>query len=179
MSSVFSPSTSITISAPGEKVFALLTDFSTWPSWNSFIPAARVLASDQSSNDVNSETHLKVGHRMHFDVCMPFFGQLRKVPGGSIEKVTVVETPTSPTNAEQGTWRVSWDQDGLPLFLLRTVRVNEVTELRTEDGTVQCTYRTYMTFDGPFAWFVKYTTGGKVQSGLELWAEDLKRAAEA
>ncbi|KAF2141085.1 uncharacterized protein K452DRAFT_288462 [Aplosporella prunicola CBS 121167] len=176
MASVFSPSTSIAIAASSDRVFELLTDRTTWPTWNPFIPRADLLPSTTLTPTPSSDDdgHLKLHQRLQFTVQAPIFGRPRIVPGGSVEKVSLLETPGA-----DGVYRVGWVQDMMPAWLMRTLRVNEIVEEEAdEDGEARCTYRTYMTFDGPFAWIVKFVVGAKVQEGLELWAKGLKDKAE-
>ncbi|EKG13904.1 Polyketide cyclase/dehydrase [Macrophomina phaseolina MS6] len=178
MASVFNPTASATISAPPEKVFALLLDRTTWPRWNTFIPRADVVSTDSSSSApaaTNSDDrNLQLGQTLKFTVQARVFGSLRTVPGGSMEVVNILSAPDD--GGERGVWRVGWAQSEkmMPGWMMRTQRVNEVVA----DEAGGCIYRTYMTFDGPMAYVVKWVTGWLIQDGLVMWAEGLKAEAE-
>ncbi|KAK7728488.1 hypothetical protein SLS57_002376 [Botryosphaeria dothidea] len=178
MPSVFNPTASATISAPPEKVFALLIDRTTWPRWNTFIPRANLVpdpSSSPPSDSANDDGKLQLGQTLKFTVQARVFGSLRNVPGGSTEQVNILSTPDHVTG-ERGVWRLGWTQADkmMPRWLMKTHRVNEVV---AEDGG-GCTYRTYMTFEGPMAYVVKWLTGWMIQDGLIMWADDLKEEAE-
>lgn len=177
MPSVFSPTASAHIAAPPDKVFALLIDRTTWPRWNDFIPRADLISSSSPNPNANSDNLLHPGQTLHFHVRARLFGALRAVPGGSTERVNMLSTPADG-NGEHGVWRVGWTQSAavMPAWLMRTQRVNEVVVDGREGA--ECVYRTYMTFEGPVAYLVKWLSGWMVQEGLVMWAEGLKREAE-
>ncbi|KAJ6588729.1 hypothetical protein B0H19DRAFT_217107 [Mycena capillaripes] len=169
---VFTATASLPISAPPEKVFALLTDRSTWPVWNAFIPRADLVSPGPNSAALD-DGKIQVGKKLHFHVKARVFGALRTVPGGSGEEVNVLSTPDD-AGGERGIWRVGWKAVDMPEWLFRAQRMNEVL---AEDGG-GCTYRTVETFDGPLAYLVKVLTGWLVREGLVMWAEGLKKEAE-
>ncbi|GME24710.1 hypothetical protein B0H19DRAFT_217107 [Neofusicoccum parvum] len=171
-SHVFTATASIPISAAPEKVFALLTDRSTWPVWNTFIPLADLVSPAPISASPD-DGKIQVGQKLHFHVRAKVFGKLRAVPGGSGEEVNILSTPADAAG-ERGIWRVGWKAADMPAWLFRAQRVNEV--LAEEGGG--CTYRTDETFDGPLAYLVKVLSGWLVREGLVMWAEGLKKEAE-
>ncbi|KAJ6588730.1 hypothetical protein B0H19DRAFT_216925 [Mycena capillaripes] len=171
-SHVFTATASLPISAPSEKVFALLTDCSTWPVWNTFIPRAD-LVSPAPNSVAPDDGKIQVGQKLHFHVKARVFGALRTVPGGGGIEVNTLSTPDD-AGGERGIWRVGWKGADMPEWLFRAQRMNEVL---AEDGG-GCTYRTTETFDGPLAYLVKVLSGWLVREGLVMWAEGLKKEAE-
>lgn len=137
-----------------------------------------------------------VGRRFKCDVHVRFFGRIRSVPGGSIEKVIFLDGPTQSapsaehpstshasdppprlaTDSSPRIYRAIWTEDRIPNFLLRGMRLNEAEEIEGPDGAY-CIYRTPEAFKVPLAQCVKWFLGAKVQAGLERWAEGLKNAA--
>ncbi|KAK7529163.1 uncharacterized protein J3D65DRAFT_672733 [Phyllosticta citribraziliensis] len=182
--SVFTPSYSIPINAHPGAVFALLTSRSTWKDWNGFVPHAHVLKASPNPSAPRSgpqDDALQVGQVLKFEVRTRIWGHEVTVPGGSAEEITSLSTPEDTGSSERGVYRVCWDVWGMPPWLLKTCRVNEVVVEGDGQGTEgeRCTYRTYMTFEGPMAYFVKWLTGWMVKDGLKVWGEGLKKAAEA
>ncbi|KAK7524896.1 hypothetical protein IWZ03DRAFT_411626 [Phyllosticta citriasiana] len=182
--SIFTPSYSVSIDAPPAAVFALLTSRSTWKEWNGFVPHAQVLKPSPNPSDPRSgprDDSLQVGQVLKFEVRTRILGREVVVPGGSTEEITLLSTPDDIGSSERGTYRVCWDVWGMPPWLLKTRRVNDVVIEGDGQGTEgeRCTYRTYMIFEGPMAYFVKWLTGWMVKDGLKVWAEGLKKAAEA
>ncbi|KAK8213824.1 hypothetical protein HDK77DRAFT_169071 [Phyllosticta capitalensis] len=182
--SVFTPSFSVSIAAPPTAVFALLTSRSTWKDWNGFVPHAQVRkpSSDPSAPRANPrEDALQLGEVLKFDVRTRIWGKEVSVPGGSVEQITALSTPEDEGSLERDVYRVCWEARGVPSWMLKTLRVNEVLveDAGQEAEGETCIYRTYMTFEGILALPVKWLTGWMIKDGLNVWGEGLKRAAEA
>lgn len=94
----------------------------------------------------------------------------------SRQRVTVFETP-QPEDVRK-VWRISWEVQGYPKFLFRTVRFNEIEEVTAEEGN-ECVYRTGEDQSGPLAYFVNWVFGRDIEKGIKNWADDLKRTMEA
>jgi hypothetical protein len=155
------------IKAPASVVWSLLTDTSTYPSWNKFVSSADIL--DAQPDDPHPEI-LRLHSRRRFHATIHGF----KAP--SVERVTIFETPDESQNAPR-VYRVGWVVEGFPNFVFSTLRTNEVEEVQGEDGP-ECVYRTGMDQSGPMGYATKLFVGGAVQRGIQQWADDLKVAAE-
>ncbi|OCL04653.1 hypothetical protein AOQ84DRAFT_112736 [Glonium stellatum] len=177
------------IQAPPVEVFTLLTDLSTWPDWNSFVPSVDIVEpsegatvhptlSTETSESAKQRKPIQIGQRL----------RLHSITGtqknATIERVTILETPpTAISDLPQSfsntsrIYRVGWDLESYPRLLLRVSRINEVEEVEGENG-VESLYRTKADFNGPLAWGVKLSVSKDLQKGMELMAEGLKKAAE-
>ncbi|KAJ7707399.1 hypothetical protein B0H17DRAFT_1191904 [Mycena rosella] len=133
-SHVFTATAFLPIAAPPEKVFALLVDRSTFPTWNTFIPRAD-LVSPVPTSTAPDDGKIKVGQKLYFHVRARVFGAVRTIPGasGSLKEVNVLSTPDDAGD-ERGIWRVGWKEAGMPDWLFRAVRINEV--LAKEDAHI-------------------------------------------
>ncbi|OCK76047.1 hypothetical protein K432DRAFT_385730 [Lepidopterella palustris CBS 459.81] len=181
MSPVFTAAYECRIHASAAVVWNLLIDISTWPDWNPFVPSADILDSaDASSTQTSNEKKIKLGQRLRFHSVM---GTQQHT---TVERVTVLETPSSPPSPpdHSGTpdlssphvYRVGWDLESYPSYLMRTTRDNVV---EVGESGAESIYKTKEDFFGPLAWPTKWVAGKKVQMGLEEWAEGLKKAAES
>ena len=83
------------------------------------------------------------------------------------------EDDNEPRHRRRG-WRVAWKARGMPGFVLRSERVQELLE--TPDGGTE--YYCWETFYGLLAPVVRYMVGGQLVTGFGAWMEDLKGEAE-
>ncbi|OQD81898.1 hypothetical protein PENANT_c024G00762 [Penicillium antarcticum] len=127
------------INAPAAKVWESLTDTSTWPAWNSFVP--RVTIRSQPSNATNETTDLspilQKDTRFIFHVRMDPTSTSKKPQAATDVYGRVTEC--SAPNAETGeigriVWGVDPDAPGAhSLSMLKAERVHEVKAV--EGGT--------------------------------------------
>lgn len=158
----------VRIKAPASLVWSLLTDTSTYPSWNKFVTSADVL--DAKADDVDPQ-YLKLGSRRRFHAKIYGF------TAPSLQRVTIYEVPGDMQTGPR-IYKIGWVAEGYPSFLFNSLRSNEVEEVEGEDGP-ECIYRTGEDQFGPLAHVIKTTMGGAIEQGIKLWAINLKEAAEA
>lgn len=186
---VFLPHNKIHINAPAHIVFELLTSPSTWPDWNLFVPRAELLSRKNANGDNEAYTYdasvgegdakykatppMQLGDILHFKVGLPTSGKGPTAKRSASTTDEVVADFYVPAKGAGETYRASWavtESYTAP----RAMRHNEVWPL----GDAECEYRTYEMFYGWMAWLVRLVVGKPVQTGLEEWAEGLKKAAE-
>ncbi|OGE54545.1 hypothetical protein PENARI_c006G10767 [Penicillium arizonense] len=130
------------ISAPAAKVWSTLTDTSTWPAWNSFVPRVTIRSQPSNTTTPNDITNdpsptLQKGTRFIFHVRMDPTSTSTK-PQAATDVYGLVTECAAP-NAETGdigriVWTVDPDAPGaMPQSLLKAERVHEVTAV--EGGT--------------------------------------------
>lgn len=161
-------SSGIKISAPATHVFDVLIDTGHWAEWNSFIPSVDL---EKGKGSSASSTALSVGTKLSM--------KIRMKPGANLmtQKMIVTELESSVQGASSGpedVHRVCWKFTGLPEFMLRTGRTNDVIET----GEASCEYRTTEIQSGPSAYAVKSMYGETLQARFEDMANDLKAYAE-
>lgn len=161
-------SAGIKINAPAVHVFDILIETGRWSEWNSFIPSVD-LEKPKGSPD-SSET-LSTGTKMSM--------KIRMKPGANLMTqkmvVTELERPVPNERGHSGNvHRVCWKFTGLPEFMLRTGRTNDIIE----EGEASCEYRTTEIQSGPSAYAVKSMYGETLQMRFEDMANDLKAYAE-
>ncbi|KAJ5210712.1 Cyclase/dehydrase [Penicillium cf. griseofulvum] len=185
------------ITAPPQKVWAALTDISTWPTWNTFVP--RVTIRSQPTPDPSPSTSapdptptpapastsapqsadtsptlspiLQKGTKFTLHVRM---NSTSTKPQPSTD-VHVLISECSAPNAETGEGgRIVWiaDAEAPGAFspsLLQAERVHEFTAV--EGGTV---VRNWEAQVGWLAYMVQWMYGTKLQGCFEMWIADLK-----
>lgn len=78
-------------------------------------------------------------------------------------------------------WSIVWRSVGVlgGDWILRAERVQEIVEMKLEDESVETLYRTWDTFGGPGAYFLRWNgTGDDVAARFDDWANDLKAYVE-
>ncbi|KAJ5780535.1 hypothetical protein N7457_005695 [Penicillium paradoxum] len=187
------------IKAPSTKVWAVLTDTSTWPSWNSFVPRVTIRSqptpsptptsapdptpastSTQPPNTNQTTTLspiLQKGTRLTFHVRMDPTSTSTKPQAAT--DVQLLVTECRPPNAETGeAGRIVWASDtdapgAMAPSLLTAERVHELTDV--EGGTE---VRNWEAQVGWLVYVVRWMYGVKLQANFELWVADLKRFVE-
>ncbi|RMJ22666.1 hypothetical protein PHISP_06465 [Aspergillus sp. HF37] len=167
------------IDAPSIEVWRILTDTSTWPTWNSFVP--RAIIREQPSGANPNSTVLQVGTKMTFRVRMD--------PSAQNEQdahLTVTELdPPDPDSDKLG--RIVWAGDtscpgSFPAWLLSAERVHEFKEVEVEmeggDTKRMTEVRNWEAQTGYVAYAVKWLYGTVLQGDFETWVADLKRFLE-
>ncbi|KAF2102757.1 hypothetical protein NA57DRAFT_52310 [Rhizodiscina lignyota] len=156
-------------------VFEFLTDTSTWPEWNTYIPRLEYLERAGSAKGGSSATHVNKSSKMKEGDKIRFFASL---PGSSPSSKRS-EAPSDIVVNE-----VSIPEEGklycavwscIPSLLHPPCRqYNEIVAV-SED---ECEYRSYEEFHGIRAWLVKFAVGATIQKGLDERAEGLKKISE-
>jgi hypothetical protein len=166
--------TSTTIEAPPDAVLEATLDTSTWPKWNTFVQRADILS--QPPLDSKNASNLKVGTKATFHSKMKETGPTNS----SFSDHEVVSIEKIATGRESG-WRVVWKTIGIPGgdWTLRAERVQELVEIKLEDGRVGTEYKTWGTFGGPMAYALNWAgTKDDIEARFGDWANDLKAYVE-
>ncbi|KAJ5594154.1 uncharacterized protein N7459_000362 [Penicillium hispanicum] len=188
---VFHIGSSIFIAAPSLKVWQALTDTSTWPAWNPFVPRVTIRhqPNAQSSTDTPDASQeplspiLQVGTKMTFHVRMD---PTSTKPQAATDSGIVVTEYTAP-DPETGTpGRITWAMDhdapgSMRPSLLIPERVHELTEVEVGEGDAVrrgTEVRNWELQVGWLAYVVKCMYGKSLQNSFELWVEGLKRYVE-
>lgn len=153
----------IKIDAPAEFVFDLFLNTGRWSDWNTFCPAAALIP-EKAGSDVTEEV-IKKGSKIAV--------QVRMTPTSGLRTQNMAVTEL---NREE--LRVCWKSEGMPEFLLRTMRTSQCVPLDAADGKAACEYRTYEAMNGPTAYVVKSMYGETLKDRFKDMANDLKAYAE-
>ncbi|KAJ5396678.1 hypothetical protein N7509_004791 [Penicillium cosmopolitanum] len=183
---------SIFINAPSTRS---LTDTSTWPSWNSFVPRVTIRSqpdtptSTSADTDPNTSTTapaplspiLQKGTKVTFHVRMDPNSTKPQPATDAGLIVTEYEAP----NAETGTaGRIVWASDfeaagTMPPSLLTAERVHEIKDVKAEEGGVSGTeVRNWELQVGWLVYVVKWMYGAQLRVNFDLWVNDLKGFVE-
>jgi hypothetical protein len=199
-SAVLHIQSSVLINAPIDDVWNALTNTSTWPRWNRFVP--RVVIREQPGRDTNTDTGeegkavLRNGSKITFHVNM-YAERVKQPLSESTElretflKVIECEPPqASPETqaGERGTrkGRIVWasdpDADGYVMSsLLMAERVHEVEEVEVDiDGEVKTVteVRNWESQVGYLAYVVRWLFEGRLRGNFEIWEGGLKEFVE-
>ncbi|KAL2815474.1 hypothetical protein BJX63DRAFT_158434 [Aspergillus granulosus] len=185
-SSVLRIQSSILIDAPIDQVWAALTDTSTWPSWNKFVP--RVTIRDQPESPANDSPVLNSGSRFTFHVNMYPEAETPANLRDTYLKIIEYEAPTptpSPTDGSSHTRkaRIVWASDGaadgyVMSSLLTAERVHELSEVQGEDGKVRTEVRNWESQVGYLAYVVRWMFEGRLKGNFAVWESGLKGYVE-
>ncbi|KAJ5549212.1 hypothetical protein N7513_006446 [Penicillium frequentans] len=167
---------SIFIAAPSTVVWAALTDTSTWPSWNEFIPRVTI-TSQPAKDDSTTELSpiLQKGTKMTFHVRMDPTSDKPQKANDTQLMVTELEAPNPETNTPG---RIVWVSDseapgGFSPSLLTAEREHEIKEV--EGG---CEVRNWENQIGWLVYAIKWMYGKRLEANFDLWVQDLKRFVE-
>ncbi|KAJ0426245.1 hypothetical protein BJY00DRAFT_307743 [Aspergillus carlsbadensis] len=188
---------SIVVDAPIDQVWAALTDTSTWPSWNKFVP--QVTIREQPANTEDGSQALNLGSRFTFHVNMypepetPVDAATPKQLGNVNLRDTylkVIEceapSPTSTSTSTQGRKaRIVWASDGaadglIMSSLLTAERVHELVEVQVEgeEGKVVTEVRNWESQVGYLAYVVRWMFEGRLRENFGIWESGLKGYVE-
>ena len=177
---------SITISAPAEEVFGILTDTSTYPSWCTFVP--RVVINSQPSGIEPSSQILHLGTEFTFhavmDASKPHKANATHLrvldmstpdkPSQRISKETLEDDPSYTSDLSR-VYRVSWGCDGkLASMAPRTERIHEIIVI----GDKECEVRNWEIMSGVLAKAVKWLYKDTLQGKFDGWTRELKDFCE-
>ncbi|PYI33732.1 hypothetical protein BP00DRAFT_338402 [Aspergillus indologenus CBS 114.80] len=188
---------SIQIHAPLDAVWSALTDTTTWPDWNRFVPAVTIREQPSPSPTkppaaaAPAAATLQTGTRMTFHVNMhPAAAStapqsLRHVDNHVGLRVTESTPPaTPPTRRARITWANDTTFQGRVLAaLLSAERVHELVEREVVDGSSGCTrvvteVTNWEVQAGYLAYVVKWMYGSRLEENFRCWVEDLKGFVE-
>jgi hypothetical protein len=193
-SAVLRIQSSIVIDAPIDQVWAALTDTSTWPSWNKFVPRVTIREQPESTED-DSPT-LKLGSRFTFHVNMypepetPADAATAKQLGSvnlrdTYLKVIECEPPSASTPTQERKARIVWASDGaadglIMSSLLTAERVHELVEVQVEgeEGKVVTEVRNWESQVGYLAYVVRWMFEGRLRENFGIWESGLKGYVE-
>ncbi|KAL4960765.1 uncharacterized protein BDV14DRAFT_181872 [Aspergillus stella-maris] len=185
------------ISAPLETVWSALTDISTYPSWNHFIPRVTIRS---QPNATATSPHLRQGTKFTFHANM--YPERHEDPqpdkrGLNETFLEVIEySPPPPPPPESGSGpsmadesgeggrkgRIVWASDsgagGLISWFLTAERVHEVEEV-VENGSVVVEVRNWESQVGVLAYVVRWLFEGRLNDNFGYWERGLKRYSES
>ncbi|KAJ5555147.1 hypothetical protein N7535_007590 [Penicillium sp. DV-2018c] len=193
---------STTISAPSSAVWAALTNTSTWPTWNSFVP--RVTVRSQPTQPTTTTTAptptppssqpnpaqpehpsppqelspiLQEGTKFTLHVRMDPTSTSAK-PQAAADTHCVVTECRAP-NAETGeVGRIVWvvDNDAPGSFSASLLRAERVHEIKDVEGGTEV--RNWEAQVGWLVYVVRWMYKARLQANFELWVSDLKGFVE-
>ena len=149
--------------APASKVFATVTDSSTYKLWSSFIPKVEIEPSDAST-----PTLIKPGTKIHFSVVMN-----PKKPQSFTPTDLLADGILEPTRPGE-TYYITWRATGFPQWLLFARRFWEIEDLEGGGSRVS----TYEFQRGPLAAIVKMMYSARLYEALENDAKELAAFCE-
>lgn len=166
---------STTISASSARVWAALTDTSTWPDWNSFVPRVTIRSQPDQDESTPLSPVLQIGTKVTFHVRMD---PDSTKPQAATDAQLVVTEYVAPNAGTGTTGRIVWVGDydapgSMSRSLLTAERVHEVTDV--EGGTE---VRNWECQVGWMVYVVKWMYGAKLNHNFELWVQDLKKFVE-
>ncbi|OQE29615.1 hypothetical protein PENSTE_c002G09487 [Penicillium steckii] len=168
---------SIHINAPSNRVWEVLTNTSTWPNWNSFVPRVTIVSQPDSSPSTTEPLSpmLQKGTRVTFHVRMDPTSTKPQAATDAGLVVTEYEAPNPQTGtAGRIVWASDFDAPGtMGPSLLTAEREHEVKDV--EGGTE---VRNWELQVGWMVYLVKIMYGGKLRQNFDLWVSDLKAFVE-
>ncbi|OOQ81782.1 hypothetical protein PEBR_43158 [Penicillium brasilianum] len=182
---VFQVGSSTLIAAPSTRVWEALTDTSTWPEWNTFVPRAtiREQPDSQGSDPAALSPLLRKGTRVTFHVRMDPTATKPQAANDVFLLVTEYSAPNPETKTPgRIVWVVDREAPGaMSPSLLNAERVHEITDVEIGEGenAVKGTeVRNWELQNGWLVYVVKWMYGAKLKHNFELWVSDLKKFVE-
>ncbi|KIJ37025.1 hypothetical protein M422DRAFT_69460 [Sphaerobolus stellatus SS14] len=158
----------VTIDAPVEVVWKALVDFPSYEKWNTFV--RQQLVTDSKFKPLEPQPEPAEGSYIRMLVRMPPAGLEPPGKGLTVSDEVI-------TFLEEQHHRVGWKAVQYPNWLLRAHRWQEVTEVIV-DGKKMAKYTTVETFNGPFAWPIRFFMRGTLNTCFEAMAKALKEHSE-
>ncbi|KAL4796950.1 hypothetical protein BDV19DRAFT_360131 [Aspergillus venezuelensis] len=185
------------ISAPLETVWSALTDTSTYPSWNHFIPRVTIRS---QPNATPTSASLRQGTKFTFHANM--YPERHEDPqphakGLNDTFLEIIEYAPPPPESGSGSsmageggegrkgrkGRIVWASDssagGLISWFLTAERVHEVEEVVGQNGEVVVEVRNWESQVGVLAYVVRWLFEGRLNDNFGYWERGLKRYSEA
>ncbi|KAL4901370.1 hypothetical protein BDW74DRAFT_86004 [Aspergillus multicolor] len=175
------------IDAPIQDVWNALTDTSTYPRWNRFVPRVTIREQPDEHEDA---TILKNGTRFTFHVNMypetndepqPQKSNLRD----TFLQIIEFEPPATRTGNDSDLikGRVVWASDPaadgyVMSSLLTAERVHEVEEVIDGNGKRMTKVTNWESQIGGLAYVVRWMFGARLRANFEIWERSLKEYAE-
>ncbi|KAL4996385.1 hypothetical protein BDV10DRAFT_111856 [Aspergillus recurvatus] len=185
-SAVLGIQSSTLIDAPIQVVWNTLTDTSTYPKWNRFVP--RVTVREQPGSD--DDAILRNGTRFTFHVNM--YPETDNEPQPQKQnlhdtflRIIEIEPPASTEPSDSGLrkGRVVWASDPaadgyVMSSLLTAERVHELEEVIDGSGKRMTMVTNWESQVGGLAYVVKWTLGDRLRRNFAVWEGGLKEQAE-
>ncbi|CAG8083052.1 unnamed protein product [Penicillium olsonii] len=165
------------IPAPSPKVWAALTDTSTWPTWNSFVPRVTIRSQPNAPSQSPLSPILQQGTKFTFHVRMdPTSTSEKPQPATDVHLLITECTAPDPETGAVG--RIVWTGDyEAPGTMSRSLLLAErVHEIRDVEGGTEV--RNWEAQVGWVVFVVRMMYGVRLQANFELWVDDLRRFVE-
>ncbi|KAJ5116055.1 hypothetical protein N7456_000403 [Penicillium angulare] len=164
---------SIFTSAPTQKVWDALTNTSTWPSWNSFVPHVTITHQPNAENPESLSPILQQGTKMIFHVRMD---PTSSKPQKSADTVLVVTEFEAPTEDKPGRIVWAYDSEAAGGYSPRLLVAEREHEIRAVEGGTEI--RNWENETGWLIYVVKWMFKAQLEVNFGLWVEGLKKFAE-
>ncbi|OJJ00110.1 hypothetical protein ASPVEDRAFT_51363 [Aspergillus versicolor CBS 583.65] len=181
-SAVLRIQSSILIDAPIQDVWNALTDTSTYPKWNRFVPRVTVRKQPEDSN--SDDAVLRNGTKFTFHVNMyPETNDVPQPDASGLQdtflQIIEIKAPTTEGKKGRVVWASDPDAGGLVSALLTAERVHEVSEVEDGNGNRVTEVRNWESQVGYLAYAVKWMFEGRLRGNFGAWEEGLKGFAES
>ncbi|KAF8579583.1 hypothetical protein K439DRAFT_1637810 [Ramaria rubella] len=158
------------IDSPSDVVWNIILDFPAYSKWNSFVRSQVI--TDSSFKPFLEPPKPSEGAYLLMHVRVPPRGV------SDNDKKGLTSTKEIITYVDEESRRISWKQCGIPSWLLRADRWQEVTEEQI-DGSVLTKYMTVEVFNGPSAWVIRWFMLKNLTKAFNAMADDLRKRSEA
>ncbi|KAJ5217078.1 hypothetical protein N7468_010086 [Penicillium chermesinum] len=163
------------IAAPPSHVWEVLTDTSTWPAWNTFVPRVTIRSQPDGPAAAPLSPVLRAGTKITFHVCMDPAASKPQPPADTHLIVTEAVAP-NPGAGSPG--RIIWvtDPDAPGAFWRSLLNAERVHELKEVEGGTEV--RNWECQKGYLVHVVKWMYGSLLRTNFQRWVEGLKAQAE-